>query len=61
MTLRSCSQCGNPAVVSLRHLLSTVAVTPQKQKCGTAMVYCFACIQRVVGLLEISEHSAREN
>ena len=58
MSLRSCSQCGNPAAFSLCHLLSTVAVTPRKQKCDIATLYCFACIQRVVGLLETSDHSA---
>jgi hypothetical protein len=58
MTLRSCSQCGNPAALSLCHLLSTVAVTPRKQKCGTSTLYCSACIQRMVEVLEASRHSA---
>jgi hypothetical protein len=57
MTLRSCSKCGNPAAFSLCHLISTVAVTPRKQKCGTATLFCSACIQRLVRLLESSEHS----
>jgi hypothetical protein len=58
MSLRSCSQCGRPAVVSLCHLLSTVGITPRKQKCGTAIPYCSACIQRLLELLRVSEHSA---
>jgi hypothetical protein len=58
MSLRSCSQCGDPAVVSLCHLLSTVAVTPRKQKCGTAIPYCSACIQRLLDLLSVSEYLA---
>jgi len=58
MNLRSCSQCGNPVAVSLCHLVSTVAITPRKQKCGTATLYCYACIQRLVELLKTSEHSA---
>jgi hypothetical protein len=58
MNLRSCNQCGNYAAFSLCHLLSTVAVTPRKQKCGTAIPYCSACIQRLLDLLRVSEHSA---
>jgi hypothetical protein len=58
MTLRLCSQCGNRAAVSLCHLLSTVAVTPRKQKCGAAIPCCSACIQRLLALLNVSEHSA---
>lgn len=58
MNLRLCSQCGNPAVLSLCHLLSTIAVTPRKQKCGTSTLYCSACIQRLVSRLETSGHSA---
>ena len=60
MSLRSCSQCGSPAAFSLCHLLSTLAVTPRKQKCSTATLYCSACIQRVVDLLETSGHSASQ-
>lgn len=60
MKLRSCSQCGRPAVLSLCYLLSTVAVTPRKQKCGKTSLYCSACIQRMVGLLEASGHSVLE-
>ena len=58
MSNRSCSQCGDSATFSLCHLISTVAVTPRRQKCGTATLYCFACIQRVVELLRASGHSA---
>lgn len=58
MTLRSCSQCDNPATLSLCHLLSTVAITPRQQKCSTATPYCSACIQRLVELLETSGRSA---
>jgi hypothetical protein len=58
MTLRSCSQCDNPTSFSICNLLSTVAVTPRRQKCGIAVPYCSACIQRLVGLLETSGHSA---
>jgi hypothetical protein len=58
MTLRSCSQCGNPATFSMCNLLSTVRITPRRQKCGIATLYCSACIQRLVGLLDTSGHSA---
>ena len=58
MILRSCSQCGNPAAFSLCSLLSTVAVTPRRQKCSAATLYCSACIQRLAGLLRTSGHSA---
>jgi hypothetical protein len=58
MTLRSCSQCGDPSTFSIRSLLSTVAVTPRRQKCGTATLYCSACIQRLAELLGTSGHSA---
>jgi hypothetical protein len=54
MNLRSCSQCGSPAALSLCQLLSTVAVTPRKQKCGIAVPYCVACIQRLAELLDLS-------
>jgi len=57
MKLRSCSQCGNTAAISLCHLLSTVAVTPRKQKCGAAIPYCLACIQRLFELLNASGSS----
>ena len=58
MNLRSCSQCANSAAFSLCHLLSTVAVTPRKQKCGNAIPYCSACIQRLLSHLRVSEYSA---
>ncbi len=58
MSLRSCSQCGSPAAFSLCHLLSTVAVTPRKQKCSISTPYCSACIHRVVELMRASGHSA---
>jgi hypothetical protein len=61
MTLRSCSQCGNPAAFSLCNLISTVAVSPRLQKCGNATLYCSACIQRVVELLAASGHSPIQN
>jgi hypothetical protein len=61
MTLRSCSQCGSPAAFSMCNLLSTVGITPRRQKCGIATLYCSACIQRLVGLLEASGHSALQN
>jgi hypothetical protein len=57
MTLRSCSQCGNAAAFSLCTLISTVAITPRQQKCGSATLYCSACIQRLVQLLAASGHS----
>lgn len=61
MPLRSCSQCGDAAAFSLCNLISTVAVTPRQQKCGIATLFCSACIQRVVELLAISEHSPLRN
>lgn len=54
-------ECGKPASFSLCNLLSTVAITPRKQKCGIATLYCSACIQRVVELLKASEHSSLES
>ena len=57
MTPRSCSQCGKPAAFSVCNLLSTVAVTPRRQKCGIATLYCSVCIQRVVEFLDASEYS----
>ena len=58
MTPLSCSQCGKPAAFSQCNLLSTVAISPRKQKCGIATLYCSACIQCVVELLKVSEHSS---
>ena len=58
MTLRSCSQRGEPAAFSMCNLLSTVAVTPRRQKCSTATLYCSACIQRLAELLGTSGYSA---
>jgi hypothetical protein len=58
MTLRSCSECGNPAAFSMCNLLSTVAVTPRRQKCSVATLYCSVCIQRLARLLDASGYSA---
>jgi hypothetical protein len=58
MTLRSCSQFGNTAAFSLCTLVSTVTITPRQQKCGSATLYCSACIQRVVEFLATSGHSS---
>lgn len=58
MTLRLCSQCGAPAAFSLCNLISTVAVSPRRQKCGIASLYCSGCIQRLAELLGTSGHSA---
>lgn len=58
MTLRSCSQCDAPAAFSLCNLISTVAVSPRRQKCGIASLYCSGCIQRLAELLDTSGHSA---
>ena len=57
MTLRSCSQCGNAAAFSLCALISTVAITPRQQKCGSATLYCSACIQRAAEFLATLGHS----
>jgi hypothetical protein len=61
MTLRSCSQCGDAASFSLCTLISTVAITPRQQKCGSAILYCSACIQRVVEFLATSGHSSLQS
>jgi len=61
MTLRSCSQCGAPAAFSLCNLISTVAASPRRQKCGVASLYCSGCIQRLAELLEAYGHSSLEN
>lgn len=60
MTPRSCSQCGRPAALSFCPLLSTIAVMPRKQKCGTVTLYCSLCIQHMAGLLEASDHPVLE-
>ena len=61
MSLRLCSQCGAPAAFSLCNLISTVAVSPRRQKCGIASLYCSGCIQRLTELLEACGHSSLEN
>lgn len=57
MSLRLCSQCGAPAAFSLCTLISTVAVSPRRQKCGIASLYCSGCIQRLAELLGTSDPS----
>lgn len=42
-----CNRCGQPGQFSLAFLLSTLGVTPRKQKCTKSLRFCALCIQRI--------------
>lgn len=51
MKTKTCSECGNPAELSLCQILSTVGRTPRQQRCSTATLFCRACLRGRVNLL----------
>ncbi len=51
MQTKLCSECGEPAEVSLCQILSTVGRKKREQRCSTSTPYCAACLQSRVKLL----------
>lgn len=49
MVRKTCEQCGNEATVTICWLISTVGVSPRAQKCSKATIFCWSCIQRLLG------------
>jgi len=49
MVRKSCEQCGNSPVVTVCWLISTVGVSPRVQKCSKASIFCWSCMQRLLG------------
>ncbi len=41
--LKSCSCCPQPAQYSLVFVLSTIGVSPRRQKCSKAVLFCADC------------------
>ena len=44
---RSVCDCGAPAVYSICVLVSSLGISPRRQKCGVAQPFCTACIQKL--------------
>ena len=51
MQKKSCSECGEPAEVSLCQIVSTVGRAPRLQRCGTSTAFCAACFGARIDLL----------
>ena len=51
MQKKSCSECGEPADVSLCQIISTVGRAPRQQRCTTATAFCTACFEARIKLL----------
>jgi hypothetical protein len=51
MQKKLCSECGEPAEVSLCQIVSTVGHSPRQQRCSTAMAFCAACFEARIELL----------
>jgi len=54
---KHCSRCARPASLSLAQIVSTIGVSPRRQKCGEAVLLCTACIQSLELLLAASPFS----
>ena len=53
MQKKSCSECGEPAEVSLCQIVSTVGRAPRQQRCTTSTAFCAACLQGRIKLLRV--------
>jgi hypothetical protein len=51
MKQRICNHCDRLADYSLCQILSTVRVSPRKQKCTQAIPFCSDCLRRLLTLL----------
>lgn len=51
MQKKSCSECGEPAEISLCQILSTVGRAKRQQQCTTSTAFCAACLQGRIKLL----------
>ena len=45
---RSVCDCGAPAAYSICVLVSSLGVSPRRQKCGRGQTFCAACIQKLL-------------
>ena len=45
---RSVCRCGTPAAYSICMLVSSLGISPRRQKCGVARPFCAACIQKLL-------------
>ena len=45
---RAVCRCGAPAAYSICALVSSLGVSPRRQKCGIAQPFCTACIQKLL-------------
>jgi hypothetical protein len=51
MQKKVCSECGEPAEVSVCQIVSTVGRAPRLQRCSRAMAFCTACFTARIDLL----------
>jgi hypothetical protein len=51
MQKKLCSECGEPAEVSLCQIVSTVGRTPRQQRCSRTVAFCVACFEARIQLL----------
>ena len=51
MQKKSCSECGEPAEMSLCQIISTVGIAPRQQRCTTSTAFCAAGLQGRIKLL----------
>jgi hypothetical protein len=51
MQKKSCSECGEPADVSLCQIVSTVGRAPRGQLCSKSTAFCAVCFQVRIELL----------
>lgn len=51
MLKKICSECNEPAEISLCQIISTVGRTPRQQRCSTSTPLCAACLQSRINLL----------
>lgn len=53
MTAKQCARCGRQAIASVCLHVSTVGISPRRQKCGTATLFCDSCIRDFYGVLRV--------
>lgn len=52
--MKHCLHCGCPAEFSLCGIISTLGIPSRRQKCTSALPFCFSCLQRVFSEGEVS-------
>ena len=53
MQKKLCSECGEPADVSLGQIVSTVGRAPKQQRCSKYTAFCVACLEGRIKLLQV--------